>query len=378
MDAAYNRETLAAFTDGQDKPLDWNPTTNNAGNGVYSFDGGPAGVVAGGSFSRVAGAKQMGLARFAIDFPTVTASSPTSLGIGTSNYPVTVSGTMFVDPPTLGFGDGVTVNSVQWVSATEVVARITIASDAVPGPRDVIVTNPSGDSGLCKGCLVVSTSPPPPGCPPACPQPGGYHLVASDGGIFAFGDAGFFGSTGNIRLAKPIVGMAETPTSKGYWMVASDGGIFAFGDAGFFGSTGNLKLAQPIVGMASTPTGKGYWMVASDGGIFAFGDAAFQGSTGNIRLAKPIVGMTTTKTGRGYWMVASDGGIFAFGDASFKGSTGNIKLAQPIVGMTTTTSGGGYYMVAADGGIFAFGDASFKGSTGNIKLAKPIVGMAAK
>ncbi|HEY8201042.1 MAG TPA: hypothetical protein VII47_06790, partial [Actinomycetota bacterium] len=26
MDAAYNRETLAAFTDGQDKPLDWNPT----------------------------------------------------------------------------------------------------------------------------------------------------------------------------------------------------------------------------------------------------------------------------------------------------------------------------------------------------------------
>jgi len=43
-------------------------------------------------------------------------------------------------------------------------------------------------------------------------------------------------------------------------------GIFAFGDAGFFGSTGNRRLNRPIVGMAATPTGKGYWLVASDGG----------------------------------------------------------------------------------------------------------------
>jgi hypothetical protein len=34
----------------------------------------------------------------------------------------------------------------------------------------------------------------------------------------------------------PIVGMAATPTGKGYWLVASDGGIFTFGDAVFFGS----------------------------------------------------------------------------------------------------------------------------------------------
>jgi hypothetical protein len=32
--------------------------------------------------------------------------------------------------------------------------------------------------------------------------------VATDGGIFAFGDAPFFGSTGSITLNKPIVGMA--------------------------------------------------------------------------------------------------------------------------------------------------------------------------
>jgi hypothetical protein len=31
--------------------------------------------------------------------------------------------------------------------------------------------------------------------------------VASDGGIFSFGDAQFCGSTGRLRLASPIVGM---------------------------------------------------------------------------------------------------------------------------------------------------------------------------
>ena len=65
--------------------------------------------------------------------------------------------------------------------------------------------------------------------------------------------------------------MAATPDGGGYWLVASDGGVFAFGDAGFHGSTGNIRLTKPVVGMAATPDGGGYWLVASDGGIFAFG-----------------------------------------------------------------------------------------------------------
>ena len=39
-------------------------------------------------------------------------------------------------------------------------------------------------------------------------NPSGYRLVASDGGIFSFGDATFYGSTGGLTLNKPIVGMA--------------------------------------------------------------------------------------------------------------------------------------------------------------------------
>jgi subtilisin family serine protease len=204
----------------------------------------------------------------------------------------------------------------------------------------------------------------------------GYWMVATDGGMFSFADAPFLGSTGNLKLNSPIVGMARTVTGRGYWLVAADGGIFAFGDAAFHGSTGGNKLNSPIVGMAATGTGQGYWLVARDGGIFAFGDAKYLGSTGGQRLNAPIVAMAADRTGAGYWLVASDGGIFAFGDAGYFGSTGAIRLNKPIVGLTPTPSSDGYWMVATDGGIFAFGDAAFLGSTGNIALNKPIVGMA--
>ncbi len=207
------------------------------------------------------------------------------------------------------------------------------------------------------------------------PSDGGYWMVATDGGIFSFGDAQFYGSTGAIHLNKPIVGMASTPDGKGYWMVASDGGIFSFGDAAFYGSTGAIHLNKPIVGMATTPDGKGYWLVASDGGIFTFGDAAFYGSTGAIHLNQPIVGMTTTPSGNGYWLVAADGGIFTFGDAPFFGSTGNIHLNSPIVGMTPTSDGRGYWFTASDGGVFSYGDAPFFGSLGGTGT-DDVVGMA--
>ena len=60
---------------------------------------------------------------------------------------------------------------------------------------------------------------------------------------------------------------------------------------GSTGSTGAIRLKRPIVGMASTPDGGGYWMVASDGGIFTFGDAAFAGSEGHHHLDAPMVTM---------------------------------------------------------------------------------------
>jgi hypothetical protein len=85
--------------------------------------------------------------------------------------------------------------------------------------------------------------------------------------------------------------MVNDTNSGGYWEVASDGGVFSFGGAPFFGSTGAIALNAPIVGMAETSDGSGYRMVASDGGVFSF-SAPFLGSMGGTVLNAPVVGMS--------------------------------------------------------------------------------------
>ena len=45
--------------------------------------------------------------------------------------------------------------------------------------------------------------------------------------------------------------MTPTSTGRGYWLVASDGGVVAFGEGAFHGSTGGTPLNQPIVGMTA-------------------------------------------------------------------------------------------------------------------------------
>ncbi len=259
------------------------------------------------------------------------------------------------------------------------VQQVSVGGEAnhfpTPSVGDGLLLAPSTDQVYAFSGSAGLPGPPSP-APPAPPN-SSYWMVASDGGVFTFGNAGFFGSTGSIALNKPVVAMAPTASKRGYWLVASDGGIFDYGDAGFFGSEGGKPLNAPIVGMAATRDGGGYWLVASDGGIFSFGNAKFYGSQGGKPLNRPIVGMATTSDGLGYWLVASDGGVFSFGDAGFHGSMGGKPLNRPIVGMAATSDGLGYWMVASDGGIFNFGDAGFFGSAGGTPLNKPAVGLAA-
>ena len=59
-------------------------------------------------------------------------------------------------------------------------------------------------------------------------------------------------SCGSLCLSQKTSAI-NSPASmaNGYWLVAADGGIFSYGDAGFYGSTGGTTLNKPIVGMAS-------------------------------------------------------------------------------------------------------------------------------
>ena len=212
---------------------------------------------------------------------------------------------------------------------------------------------------------------------PTDPGGPGYWMVASDGGVFSYGRAGFAGSTGGVKLAQPVIGMLPTPTGRGYWMAAADGGVFAFGDAPFLGSVANRPApAPPIVAIIGTPTGGGYWLVAGDGSVYTLGDATFWGRPPASAIHAPIVGAAATPGGQGYWIVAADGSVYPEGDAGILGDASGLHLARPIVAMAPTASGRGYWLVADDGGVFTYGDARFLGSTGAIRLNRPIVAVA--
>ena len=89
--------------------------------------------------------------------------------------------------------------------------------------------------------------------------------------------------------------MAATPDGGGYWLVASDGGIFAFGDAGFHGSAG----AHP-----AQPARRGHGRHPGRRRLLAGGlrrrhlqptaTRCSTAPTGALKLNKPIVGMTST------------------------------------------------------------------------------------
>ncbi len=129
--------------------------------------------------------------------------------------------------------------------------------------------------------------------------------------------------------------MAATPDGLGYWLVASDGGIFSYGDAAFYGSTGAITSTNPSWAWPPHPTAgvTGSWppTAASSPTVTPH----FYGSTGTLHLNHPIVGMAATADGLGYWFVGRDGGIFSYGDAHFYGSTGSLTLNEPIVGMSS-------------------------------------------
>src|SRR4051794_29313997 len=101
-------------------------------------------------------------------------------------------------------------------------------------------------------CSIVSSVSAPPVSAAANPTGslthGGYWTFGSNAKVSAYGATGT-GGNNPIALNAHIVGGAATATAQGYWMVGTDGGVFSYGDAQFYGSTGSIRLNQPVVGM---------------------------------------------------------------------------------------------------------------------------------
>ncbi len=286
--------------------------------------------------------------------PQVTSVNPH--GGGTSGGTTVTIGGNFVN--------GVSSVDFGGVSAafTADVANGTVSASSPahsPGVVDVTVTTPGGTSQQTSADQFTYGH--------------GYWLVGSDGGIFSFGSAQFYGSMGATRLQRPVVGIVSTRDRGGYWLDASDGGVFSFGDAQFYGSIPGLSLHPagsglpnslnaPIVGMVPSHDQGGYFMIGSDGGVFAFGDAHFAGSCPGIGgCSGAAVAVMPDASGSGYWLITQSGNVYTFGDAPYLGAPG--LQSSPITSAVPTPSGHGYWILDADGQVFAYGDGTPMGNT---------------
>ena len=202
------------------------------------------------------------------------------------------------------------------------------------------------------------------------PSGKGYYVAEADGRVTAFGDAVFRGDPSGLALDRPIVDMALSSSGHGYLLLGSDGGVFNYGNLGFYGSVPQfVPLAAQTtraVAIIGSPDGKGYWIVHDDGGMFTFGSARFHGSVPQYvptgRLAGPIVAAMPSTDFAGYGMVGSDGGVFAFGSYAFRGSQALAASRSTYVGGSSVPDGG-YVLLDADGGIHRFGA---PGSSGKV------------
>jgi hypothetical protein len=92
--------------------------------------------------------------------PTITSVSPNAGLQGQSNITVTITGTNFLPNPSCDFGaeQGLTVSACNYSSATKITATLSIASTAIVGGHNVVITDTDGQSATANNGFTVNSS----------------------------------------------------------------------------------------------------------------------------------------------------------------------------------------------------------------------------
>jgi len=95
------------------------------------------------------------------NLPLPSSTNPGAVVQGVKDFKLRVNGSNFAPGAVVSFsGDGkVTATAYPGNSVGTIYVSLNIASDALPGPRDIIVRNPDGSSGSCSNCFTVNPAP---------------------------------------------------------------------------------------------------------------------------------------------------------------------------------------------------------------------------
>jgi hypothetical protein len=198
------------------------------------------------------------------------------------------------------------------------------------------------------------------------PDGAGYWLLTSQGAVFSYGDAQYYGgaNVGGLSGSETAVGMATTSDGKGYWILANDGAVFSYGDAAYDGgaNTGDLTNGQTAVSITTDSSGGGYWILSNQGGVFSFGNAGFYGSAyGQSYFANQTAVQLVKAGSSGYWILSKGGSIYSYGSAPYDGNPTGFSGQTAVAMAPANSSDTGYWVLSAAGGIYAEGTAAYDG-----------------
>jgi hypothetical protein len=312
--------------------------------------------------------------------PTVTSANPSARAQGASSQTIAIKGTNFENGTGLvaSFsGTGITVNSTSFVSASEITANVSIASNASTGARNVTVTNPDTTSATGTGVFSVDAPPTVTSTSPNSRSQGASkQIVAIKGTGFVGGASASFGAGITVEstsfvsstelTAKISIESGASAGARTVIVTNSDGGVGSLASAFTVISAPNVTSTSPSSGdrggsetVAIKGTGFASGATSSFGSGIAVNSTTFKSST---ELTASITLEAGASLGsRTVTVTNTDGGLDTAENAFTVNGAPTVTSASP----SSRAQGASGQTIAIKGTNFESGTglvASFSGS----------------